>query len=138
MAEPAAFNITLPTPEGLTEIIHMGREISNLQGIYGALKLSKTLRLEAGVISFGPGAKMAWDDNLLFYVLAALHGYLSVYLPVTHLDSPYVSLFEVTKKDEKDSPAAITETQCLLFKKAFWWNSRVSSEWLNIAHKLYP
>ncbi len=54
MEEPAAFNIRPSTPEGLSEIIHMGREISNLRGI----KLPKMLRLEAGVISFGPGARV--------------------------------------------------------------------------------
>lgn len=58
MEEPAAFNSTLFTPEGISEIMHMGREISNLQGIFGGFKLPNMLCLEAGVISFGPEARM--------------------------------------------------------------------------------
>lgn len=57
--EPAAFNISPSTPEGLSEITHMGREISNLQGIFGGFQLPKMLLTEAGVITLGTGAAMA-------------------------------------------------------------------------------
>lgn len=108
MEEPAAFNIRPFTPEGLSEIIHMGREISNLQGICGSFKLPQMLRLEAGVISFGPEAWMGWDDYSWFYVLASPHGYLSVYLLSPHLTFPYESPFEVMKKD-KNIPLLLTQ-----------------------------
>lgn len=35
------------TPEGLCELVHMGREISNLQGIFEGLKPLKMLCLES-------------------------------------------------------------------------------------------
>ena len=58
MEEPAAANITACAPEGFNEIIHMGREISNLQEIFGGFELPKMLCFEAGVISSGPEARI--------------------------------------------------------------------------------
>lgn len=58
MEQPAAFNVTPSAPEGLGEIVHMGREMNNLQGIFGGFKLPTMLRLAAGVISLGPRARM--------------------------------------------------------------------------------
>lgn len=57
MEAPAAFNIRASAPEGLSEIIRMGREISNLQGIFGGSVYE--------VAHFGPEAK---GDDLLCYV----------------------------------------------------------------------
>lgn len=84
MEEPAAYNIRASIPEGHSQIIHMGREMSNLQGIFGGFKLPKMLCFEDGVISFGPEVRTGWDDYSLLYVLVPLHSYQ----PVTPLSFP--------------------------------------------------
>lgn len=53
MEPPAALNIMTSTPEGFSEITHMGREMSNLRGILGGVQLPMMLHLGAGVIRFG-------------------------------------------------------------------------------------
>lgn len=50
--EPAAFSIRTSTPEGLSEILLMGCEISNLPGTFGTYEPLKMLHLEAEVTGY--------------------------------------------------------------------------------------